>query len=103
MFADIPDAKVRHFATEARCLTANVLSRMVEPKRLALMAALLQNQIARTLDDLADMFVRQLQRMHARAQDALRLYQLEKTQQTDALIALLREAVLTCRGEGSGE
>lgn len=103
VFADIPDAKVRHFATEARCLTANVLSRMVEPKRLALMAALLQNQIARTLDDLADMFVRQLQRMHARAQDALRLYQLEKTQQTDALIALLREAVLTCRGEGSGE
>ncbi|CAO3363360.1 Tn3 family transposase, partial [Azospirillum palustre] len=103
VFAEVPDAKVRHFAAEARCLTANVLSRMVEPKRLALMAALLQSQIARTLDDLADMFVRQMQRMHARAQDALRLHHLEQTEQAGALIALLRETVLACRTDRSGE
>src|SRR3954463_11783011 len=70
VFAIIPTATRRSFAAEARTLTANVMAEMVEPKRLALMAALLQGQTARTLDDLADMFVRQMQRMHARAKEA---------------------------------
>ncbi|MBV5336376.1 hypothetical protein JZU48_05220 [bacterium] len=62
VFASLPVAKIRAFAAEARTLTANALADMVETKRLTLMPALLQSQIARTLDDLADMFVRQLQR-----------------------------------------
>jgi TnpA family transposase len=103
VFSAVPAAKVRRFAAEARCLTANVLSRMIEPRRLALMAALLQSQIARTLDDLADMFVRQLQRMHARAREALQAHRLRQAEQTDALIALLRETVLACRGGGKPE
>ena len=103
VFAAIPTAKVRSFAAEARALTANVLTEMVEPKRLTLMAALLQSQIARTLDDLADMFVRQMQRMHARAKEALATQQLEQFEHTDDLIILLRDAVLACRGEGPPE
>lgn len=103
VFSEVPAAKVRHFAAEARTLTANVLTGMVEPKRLTLMAALLQGQIARTLDDLAEMFIRQLQRMHARAKDGLTAHQREQGGQADALIALLRETVQACRGEGSPE
>src|SRR3954469_15611133 len=78
VFTIIPTAKARSFAAEARTLTANGMAEMVEPKRLALMAALLQGQIARTLDDLADMFVRQMQRMHARAKEALAAHQLQQ-------------------------
>ena len=99
MFTIIPTAKARSFAAEARTLTANGMAEMVEPKRLALMAALLQGQIARTLDDLADMFVRQMQRMHARAKEALAVHQLQQLEHTGGLIALLRDTVLACRGD----
>src|SRR3954453_10416491 len=61
------------------------MAEMVEPKRLALMAALLQGQIARTLDDLADMFVRQMQRIHARAKEALAVHQLQQLEHTGGL------------------
>ncbi|MEI8397184.1 MAG: Tn3 family transposase, partial [Rhodospirillaceae bacterium] len=103
VFANIPAAKVCHFAAEARALTANVLSRMVEPKRLALMAALFQSQIAHALDDLAEMFIRQLQGIHARAKESLTTHRLQQAEQTDALIALLGETVLACCGKGSRE
>ena len=99
VFTIIPTAKARSFAAEARTLTANGMAEMVEPKRLALMAALLQGQIARTLDDLADMFVRQMQRMHARAKEALVVHQLQQLEHTGGLIALLRDTVLACRGD----
>ena len=99
VFTIIPTAKARSFAAEARTLTANGMAEMVEPKRLALMAALLQGQIARTLDDLADMFVRQMQRMHARAKEALAVHQLQQLEHTGGLIALLRATVLACRGD----
>ena len=99
VFASLPAAKVRSFAAEARTLTANVLADMVEAKRLTLMAALLQSQIARTLDDLADMFVRQMQRTHARAKEALAAEQLQRFGHAEALIALLRDTVMACRSE----
>ncbi|ALG74229.1 hypothetical protein VY88_17950 [Azospirillum thiophilum] len=103
VFASLPAAKVRSFAAEARTLTANVLAEMVEAKRLTLMAALLQSQIARTLDDLADMFVRQMQRTHARAKDALAAEHLQRFEHAETLIALLRDTVMACRSEGPPE
>ena len=56
-FTGVPDRKLRHFAAEARALNAAALSHVAESKRLALMAALLRGQVARALDDAADMFV----------------------------------------------
>lgn len=103
VFASLPAGKVRSFATEARSLTANVLTEMVETKRLTLMAALLQSQIARTFDDLAEMFIRQVQRTHARAKEALAAQQLQQYEHTEALVALLRDTVLACRAEGPPE
>ncbi|MBF0307361.1 MAG: DUF4158 domain-containing protein, partial [Alphaproteobacteria bacterium] len=99
VFTSLPAAKVRSFATEARALTANVLAEMVETKRLTLMAALVQSQIARTFDDLADMFIRQVQRTHARAKEALAAQQLQQYEHAEALVALLRDTVLACRAE----
>ena len=99
VFAALPATKIRSFAVEAGSLTANVLTEMAEPKRLTLMAALLQSRIARTLDDLANMFIRQVQRAHARAKEALVTQQSRQSEQTEALIALLRDTVLACRAE----
>ena len=101
VFAGIPDRKLRQFAAEARSLGAADLSRTVESKRLALMAALLRGQIAQALDDAAEMFVRLMTRMHNQAREALDDYRAQHAAETDAPVALLREAVLACQDQGA--
>jgi TnpA family transposase len=96
-FAGVPDRKLRHFAAEARALNAAALSHVTEAKRLALIAALLRGQVARALDDAAEMFVRLTTRMHNRAREALEEHRRRHAAETDALVALLRETVLACR------
>lgn len=98
-FAGVPDRKLRQFAAEARSLGAADLGRVVESKRLALMAALLRGQVAQALDDAAEMFVRLMTRMHNRAREALDEYRARHAAETDTLVALLREAVLACQDQ----
>lgn len=97
VFTGVPDQKLRQFAAEAKTLNATELGRLVEAKRLAFIAALVHRQTARALDDVTDMFVRLMQRMHAKARDALEQHRARHAEETDALIALLRKAVLACR------
>ena len=99
VFAGVPDRKLRQFAAEARSLGAADLGRMVESKRLALMAALLRRQVAQALDDAAEMFVRLTTRMHNRATEALEEHRARHAAETDALVALLRETVLACQDQ----
>ena len=101
VFAGIPDRKLRHFAAEARALNAAVLSHVTASKRIALMAALLRSQIARALDDAAEMFVRLTTRMHNRAREALDDHRARHAAETDALVALLRQTVLACQDQGA--
>lgn len=99
-FAGVPDRKLRQFAAEARSLGAADMGRLMESKRLALMAALLRGQVARALDDAAEMFVRLTTRMHNRAKEALEAHRTRHAAETDALVALLRETVLACQDQG---
>jgi TnpA family transposase len=99
-FTGVPDRKLRQFAAEARSLGAADLGRLMESKRLTLMAALLRSQVARALDDTAEMFVRLTTRMHNRAKEALEAYRARHAAETDALVALLRETVLACQDQG---
>ena len=101
VFAGIPDRKLRHFAAEARALNAAVLSHVTASKRAALMATLLRSQVARALDDAAEMFVRLTTRMHNRAREALDEHRARQAAETDALVALLRETVLACQDQGA--
>src|SRR4051794_31157170 len=66
------------------------------------MAALLRSQVARALDDAAEMFVRLMTRMHNRAREALDEYRARHAAENDALIALLRETVLACQDREAG-
>jgi TnpA family transposase len=103
VFDAIPGVKVRQFAAEAWALNAAVMNELVEPKRYTLMAALLQGQLARALDDIAEMFIRQVHQMHNSAKEALARYQTEHAGEVDALITLLHETVRAYQGEGSRE
>src|SRR3954453_732912 len=102
VFSGVPDRKLRHFAAEARSLGAADLGRVVESKRFALIATLLRGQVAQTLDDAAEMFVRLMTRMHNRAREALDKHRARHAAETDALIGLLRETVLACQDQEAG-
>jgi len=89
-----PDQKLRQFAAGARTLNAADLSRMTEAKRLTFIAALLRRRAAAALDEAAEMFVRLTARMHNRAKEALDEHLKRHADETDALVALLRETVI---------
>ena len=96
----IPDQKLRQFAAEARSLNAADLSRVTEAKRLTLVAALLRRRAAGALDEATEMFVRLTTRMHNRAKEALEEHLKRHAEETDALVALLRDTVIAAKGAG---
>jgi hypothetical protein len=102
-FAEIPEAKIRQFAAEARSLDLTSLNDMPERKHLTLAGALILKQVARALDDVTDMFIRQVKKMHHKAEEALMQYQIAHADRTDALIAVLRDITLAYKAEGSRE
>jgi hypothetical protein len=55
--------------------------------------ALIRVRTAQALDDLADMFIRRMQKLHHQGNEALAEYRRQHQERTDALIALLGQIV----------
>lgn len=89
----IPETKLQRFADEARALNISRMNLTQELKRVTLAVALIRVRTAQALDDLADMFIRRIQKLHHQAKEALEAYRLQHQEQTDALIALLGRIV----------
>jgi TnpA family transposase len=100
-FAGIADVKVNQFAAEARSLDVASMRDFAEAKRLTLAAALVLVQVGRAFDDVADMYIRLVQRMHSKAKEALRQHLLEKAAETDELVATLHQISLAYKTEGN--
>jgi TnpA family transposase len=99
-FAAIPDVKLRQFASEALSLDAASMRDLASLKRYALAATLIRFQTARALDDMAEMFVKRMQKLHRHAKDALDEYHLQSVERTHGLVAILRQIVIaTCNSE----
>jgi hypothetical protein len=103
VFSDIADAKIKQFAIEARSLDLASINDMMEAKRFTLAAALILAQIGQALDDVADMFIRTIRKLHNKAYDALLQHQDEHVERTDALIDTLHDVTLAYKGPGSAE
>jgi TnpA family transposase len=91
LFATIPPVKIRHFAREAASLDAARMLEMEDEKCCALVAALVQRQIARCLDDLGEMIIRRMRKAHAQARTALADYLWHHQPDTDRLISVLHK------------
>ena len=97
LFAMIPPVKVRHLAQEAASLDAARMLEMDEEKCCALVAALVQQQVARCLDDLGEMIIRRMRKVHARARQALTDHLWQHQPDADQLIGVLYELLQTWR------
>jgi TnpA family transposase len=89
----IPEAKLQRFADEARALNVSRMQAMHETKRVTLAVALIRVRTAQALDDVAEMFIRRMQKLHHQGQEALEDYHRQHQEQTDALISLLGQIV----------
>jgi TnpA family transposase len=87
--ADIPPAMVRHFAREAKALDAAELKYFTAPKRYTLLICLIQRMRVQARDDLAEMFLKRMGKIHKNAQEALQDLQARQRRMTEALVATL--------------
>lgn len=89
----LPETKLQRFAEEARALNVSRMNEMQEPKRFTLAAALIKTQTAQATDDLTEMFIRRISKLHWLASEALQAYRLKNQEQTETLVALLGKIV----------
>jgi TnpA family transposase len=99
----IPRVKLNRFAAEGRALNAARMGLVTEQKRYAVMAALVLQQRARAYDDGADMFIRQLRKIHARAKRKLQDKQTEDSERATSLVQTLRDVAVAYQSEGSSD
>src|SRR5688572_27569913 len=78
----IPETKLQRFADEARTMDISRMKETQHPKRVTLAAALIRIRTAQALDDLADMFIRRMQKLHHQGNEALAEYRREHQEQT---------------------
>jgi len=103
VFVEIPAVKLQQFAAEARALSAYERQRLRESKRYALAAALLRRQVAKAVDELTEMFLRRMHKLHQSAEEALAEYRRHHQAQTDALITVLYDITQTVVHEDAQE
>jgi hypothetical protein len=89
----IPEAKLQRFADEARVMDMSRMHETQASKRVTLAVALIRVRTAQALDDLTEMFIRRIQKLHHQGNEALAEYRLQHHERTDALIALLGQIV----------
>lgn len=103
VLSNIPDTKVKQFASEAKTLNAAQMKALETSKRYTFAVALLSVQSAKALDDLAEMFIKRMSSVHRKGKEALELYRIKNIQTTDKLVVTLRDMILAYKKDGSIE
>lgn len=98
---DLPVSKRTQFVLEARALNVREMMALKPVKRYALAILLIHAQLQKSVDDIAEIFVRTVRNMHNVARDRLQVYQLEHVQQGEALIAQFREVLTAFDDDGT--
>ncbi|MEE3026780.1 MAG: Tn3 family transposase [Pseudomonadota bacterium] len=91
----LPLTKKHHFTLEARSLDAFHLKEMKQAKRYTLMVLMIQSKLSQSLDDVAGIFKRKLNKLHQSAETRLMEYHQEHTQRTEKLISQFRNVLKT--------
>ena len=93
VFDNIPDSKIHRFIDEAKVINLTQVKRFPDLKGYTLATILVASQTAQALDDLAEMFIRNVVSMHNKAKEKLEEYRKEHQDETDELIDILRKTL----------
>jgi hypothetical protein len=100
ILSQFPDVKVKQFAAEAMTLDAARMKELEVNKFYTLAAASIRTQAASTLDELAEMFIKRMLKIHHKGEEALKLERQKQQTRTDRLITTLRDVVVAYKTEG---
>jgi Domain of unknown function (DUF4158) len=92
-FTAVSAVRLQSYAVEARSLNAARMLEMEPQKRYTLVAALVRRQIARCSDDIGEMLIRKMRKMHRRAHEEFQQALLRRQTQTDQLLMILFQIV----------
>ena len=93
----VPEAKVAHLAAQARALDAAELREVVPQKRRAMLVCLLHRAKVTSRDNLAEMLVKTMAKVHNRGKEALEELHRQKRSSTEALIEVLEKILAGTR------
>jgi TnpA family transposase len=94
---NLPDVKLRHFAAEAKSLDTARMQELEANKRYTLACAFLKMLMARRLDDLGEVLIRRIQKIHTKGKEALAEHRAKHQAETDALIGKLHDILIALR------
>lgn len=97
----LSEAKLLHFAEEAKSLNAARMQEMEAKKRYTLMLCLLHVQHAGVLDSLTELFIRRLAKITSLAQAQLEREQAAAEERVNALVATLKGVASAYQQDGS--
>ncbi len=98
---DVPIPKLKHFRDMARALDASELAELKPIKRYALATIFIRAQCGKTLDDVAELFIRLIRKLENTAQQKLTVYQFEHSQRADVLIGQLKDILDAYQVDGT--
>ncbi|MBC3884106.1 MULTISPECIES: Tn3 family transposase [Undibacterium] len=96
-FLSVP--KRTQLVTEARALDISEMLELKPAKRYSLTVLLIQAQLQKAMDDIAEIFVKAVRNMHHVAEDRLREYRLQHAEQTERLISQFRDVLTALQNE----
>ncbi len=96
---NIPESKIKKFYAEANSLDAARMLALADNKRYALFVAYISKKISSTLDDLGDMLIKQINKIHTKGKSILAEHQEKNRKNVDELIDMLHQ-ILVARKEG---
>lgn len=98
---DLPAPKLKFFHDIARASDAAEMAEFKPAKRYALAMVFIRAQHAGSLDFAADLYIRMLRKIDAKAQRKLTEHQLEHSKRTDFLISTLRDLLHAYQSKGN--
>ena len=88
---------------EARALDLAEMRALKPLKRYTLAVLLIQTQLCKAMDDIAEIFIKSIRSMHNAAEERLRQYHLQQSDQVERLIGQFREVLTVLSEDGTGD
>jgi TnpA family transposase len=99
----IAATKREQLVLEARALDLAEMRALKPLKRYTLAVLLIQTQLCKAMDDIAEIFIKTIRSMHNAAEERLRQYHLQQAGQVERLIGQFREVLTVLSEDGTSE
>lgn len=97
----LTQSKIKHFASEAKALNAGEIRKITVAKRLTLILCLINSAQVQTRDALVEMFLRQIKKIHYKAQEKLDLIRQQQQEKTEKLVSVLTDVLQICNSDNN--